>query len=87
MGNPGPVFGLRAVEFRNPQVVGQGHLKGVLMQGQHRMDAIAFQYADRGSWVGEGAVDVALRIERNEFQGRSSLQARLVGLSPAGGSG
>jgi len=83
MGNPGPVFGVRAVTFANRQVVGQGHLKGLLRQGNHRVETIGFQWADRVPWLGDEPVDVAVRLERNEFGGRSELQARLVALTPA----
>ena len=84
MGNPAPVFGIREVEFRQPQVVGQGHLKGVLQSGATRIEAIGFQLADRVTWLSGGPVDVAVRLERNEFMGRNTLQARLVAVTPAG---
>jgi single-stranded-DNA-specific exonuclease len=84
MGNPAPVFGVRNVEFRNPQVVGQGHLKGLLRASDRSVEAIGFQLAERVPWLGSGPVDAAIRLERNEYYGRSSLQARLVALSPAG---
>lgn len=86
MGNPGPVFGVRRVTFANRQVVGQGHLKGQLRQGNHRVETIGFQWADRVPWLGDEPVDVAVRLERNEFGGRSALQARLVALTPAEGT-
>jgi hypothetical protein len=46
------------------------------------LEAIAFNWADRVASFGDGEVDVAFRLERNEWQGRSSLQARVVALSP-----
>ena len=85
MGNPGPVFGVRRVLFASRQVVGSGHLKGLLRHGEHRVETIGFQWADRVPWLGDGPVDAAIRIERNEFGGRSVLQARLVALTPSDG--
>lgn len=85
MGNPGPVFGVRNVGFAGRQVVGSGHLKGLLRAGEHRVEAIGFQWADRVPWLGDEPVDAAIRLERNEFGGRSTLQARLVALAPSVG--
>jgi len=83
MGNPAPVFGVRDVDFRQPQVVGQGHLKGILASGDTRIEAIGFQLADRVTWLSGQPVDAAVRLERNEFMGRNTLQARLVAVTPA----
>jgi hypothetical protein len=58
-------------------------LKGVLRQGGAALDAIGFQLADRVPWLGQGRIDAAVRLERNEFMGRTSLQARLVALTPS----
>lgn len=82
MGNPGPVFGVRGADFRNRMVVGSGHLKGRLGSPSAGLDAIGFQLADRVPWRGESRVDVAFRLERNEFRGSSTLQARLLALAP-----
>jgi single-stranded-DNA-specific exonuclease len=82
MGNPGAVFGVRNVRFENPRVVGSNHLKGVLSSGTGGVDAIAFGWADRYAEYGDGAVDAAVRLERNEWNGRSVLQARAVALAP-----
>ena len=42
---------------------GQGHLKGALDDGAHRLPAIGFQWADRVPWLGDDLVDAAFRIE------------------------
>jgi single-stranded-DNA-specific exonuclease len=81
-GNPSPVFGVRGVRFLNPSIVGNGHLKGVLDDGASRVWAIGFQWADRVPWLGDGLVDAAFRIECDEWEGLTSLQARLCALSP-----
>jgi single-stranded-DNA-specific exonuclease len=81
-GNPSPVFGVRGVRFANRTIVGNGHLKGFLEDGTGRLCAIGFQWADRVPWLGDGLVDAAFRIETNEWNGFSTLQARLCALTP-----
>jgi single-stranded-DNA-specific exonuclease len=81
-GNPSPVFGVRGVRFMNRSIVGNGHLKGALDDGTNRLWAIGFQWADRVPWLGDGLVDAAFRIECDEWNGLSSLQARLCALTP-----
>jgi hypothetical protein len=65
--------------------VGSNHLRGVLAAGSRRLEAIGFQWADRVPWLGQAPVDAAFKLERNEWNGRSTLQARLVALTPAAG--
>ena len=43
-----------------------------------RLAAIGFQWADRAAGLGDGPVDAAFRLETNEWQGISTLQARLL---------
>ena len=81
-GNASPVFGVRGVRFTHRSVVGSGHIKGVLDDGTTRLSVIGFQWADRVPWLGEELVDAAFRIECNEWNGMSTLQARLCALSP-----
>lgn len=84
MGNPGAIFGVRNVRLGNTRTVGSNHLKGVLRAGGRGIDTIAFGWADRSAAYVDGAVDVAFRLEQNEWNGRTSLQARAVSLAPAG---
>lgn len=86
MGNASPVFGARGVRLHNPRVVGANHLKATLAGGGRTLDAIAFGWADRLGWLGDGTADVAFRLERNEFRGQSTLQARVLAVSPPGGA-
>ena len=81
-GNPSPVFGVRGVQFTNRSIVGSGHLKGMLDDGTSKVSVIGFQWADRATWLGDEPVDAAFRIECNEWNGTSTLQARLCALSP-----
>jgi single-stranded-DNA-specific exonuclease len=85
-GNASPVFGVRGVRLTGRSRVGSGHLKGTLDDGTTRLPAIGFQWADRVPWLGEGLIDAAFRLEPNEWNGHTTLQARLCALSPHGGS-
>ena len=83
MGNPGPVFGVRGVRFCERKRVGERHLRGLIMRDDSTIAAIGFDWADRVPWLCDDPVDVAFRLECNEWQGRESLQARVVGISPS----
>lgn len=84
IGNPGPLFracGLRVGEAR---VVGERHLKAVLVQDGARVPAIGFGLAERfpPHRCSSGSFDALFRLERNEWRGRESVQAKLVDLRP-----
>ena len=84
-GNPGPVLGVAEGRIRSDQVVGGSHLKFTLEDSSGDIPAIAFNWADRLPTESRRLpVDVALRLERNEWRGTSTLQARVVHLRPAG---
>lgn len=85
MGNPAPVFGVRRARLRAARKVGSNHLKATLDGVGRGLDAIAFNWYDRAGGLEGVPVDVAFRLERNEWQGRSTLQARVVALGPAAG--
>jgi hypothetical protein len=82
MGNPAPVFGVRGVALARRQRVGTNHLRGTLMGGEGSLGAIGFRLADRVSTQDDGPVDAAFRLEQNEFRGQTSLQARLLSVTP-----
>ena len=82
MGNAAPVFGVRGVEFTGRQLVGANHLKGALQAATRSLDAIGFRLGDRLEELGRGPVDAAFRLEQNEFRGMSTLQARLLTVTP-----
>jgi single-stranded-DNA-specific exonuclease len=82
MGNAAPVFGVRGVEFTGRQLVGTNHLKGALQAATRSLDAIGFRLGDRLEGLGLGPVDAAFRLEQNEFRGLSTLQARLLTVTP-----
>jgi single-stranded-DNA-specific exonuclease len=82
MGNPGPVFGARAIRLDGARRVGSGHLKGVLAAPGGRLAAIGFNWADRAPKT--ELLDVAFRLEQNQWQGGVTLQARILALTEAG---
>jgi single-stranded-DNA-specific exonuclease len=88
IGNPRPVFWARGLEqVRAPKVVGGGHLKLRLRDGTREIDAIGFGLAARRppESLGSGPVDALFQLRRNEYAGRSRLEARLVDLKPSSG--
>ncbi|CAN5649029.1 single-stranded-DNA-specific exonuclease RecJ [soil metagenome] len=84
MGNPTPTFAVRGVYLDGtPRVVGQNHLKLALTSGDHTLDAIGFGMGDRVPGLTVGPLDVAFRLEENSWNGRTTVQAKLVDLRPA----
>jgi single-stranded-DNA-specific exonuclease len=85
-GNPTPVFSTRGVvAAAPPRVVGDRHLKLTLASHGSTMEAIGFGMAGLGGepWVAGGPMDVAFKLEENHWNGRTSLQAKIVDLRPA----
>ncbi|HEX6912295.1 MAG TPA: hypothetical protein VF142_17960, partial [Longimicrobium sp.] len=84
-GNATPVFAARGVAVADHKVVGSGHLKMTLGAYGARLDAIGFGMGGRAQEPGFGRqlLDVAFKLEENHFNGRTSVQARLVDFRPA----
>jgi single-stranded-DNA-specific exonuclease len=85
-GNATPVFAARRVGVvGEPRIVGQNHLKLTIAAHGRSMDAIGFNMGERGQepWLPGGQVDLAFKLEENHYNGRSSLQAKIVDLRPA----
>ena len=82
-GNPAPILGVERAFARSPETVGSNHLKFTLEDDSGKLPAIGFDWADRveQDWW-RRPVDVALRLDRHEWRGRSSLQARVVQIKP-----
>jgi single-stranded-DNA-specific exonuclease len=82
-GNPAPVFGVRNVRAVGARRVGTNHLRLTLDDGSGVLPAIGFRWADvvPEDWLGQ-PLDVAFRLERDEWQGRVTLQARIACLAP-----
>lgn len=83
-GNPAPVFGVAGARALEPRAVGDNHLKFTLRDGTANLSAIGFDWADRvrAEWL-DDALDVAFRVERDDWRGDSTLQARVVDIKPA----
>jgi single-stranded-DNA-specific exonuclease len=83
-GNPAPVFGVRNARAVGARRVGEHHLRFLLDDGSGLLPAIGFRWADLvpQTWL-ERPVDVAFRLERDEWQGRVSLQARVAAIAPS----
>src|SRR5213594_3345072 len=83
-GNPAPVFGVRQARAVGARRVGTNHLRFTLDDASGALPAIAFQWADAipDHWLAE-RLDVAFRLERDEWQGRTTLQARVAAMAPS----
>ena len=84
-GNPAPVFGVRAARAVGARRVGTNHLRFTLDDGSGVLPAIGFRWADvvPDAWLAR-PLDVAFRLERDDWQGRTTLQARVAAIAPSG---
>jgi single-stranded-DNA-specific exonuclease len=82
VGNPSPVFAARNVVLAAPpRVVGRDGLKLRLVTGSGELDAMGWGMSGYAEQLQPGStVDIAFRIERDEYRGASTLQARLTDL-------
>jgi single-stranded-DNA-specific exonuclease len=80
IGNPTPVLLARNVTIaRPPRAIGQDGLKLVLDTGTGSLDAIGWGLAGRANEFQPGTkVDIAFRLERDDYRGESYLQARIA---------
>jgi len=84
IGNPTPVLLARNVTIaRPPRTIGRDGLKLVLDTGTGSIEAIGWGFAHRvAEFEPGGCVDVAFRLERDEYRGESRLQARIADVRP-----
>jgi single-stranded-DNA-specific exonuclease len=75
-GNPAPVIVCLGVECLGSRVINQRHLKVQLSQGGNVLEAIAFDMAAHHPL--NGTLDVALGARLSTYQGRTSLDLRLL---------
>ncbi|GAB4524474.1 MAG: single-stranded-DNA-specific exonuclease RecJ [Anaerolineales bacterium] len=84
-GNPSAIFVSRDVRVTYRRALGKdgAHLRFGVSDGRITWDAIAFR---QGHWYAEmpERVDILYTFERNEYNGRTSLQLNVRDLKPAG---
>jgi single-stranded-DNA-specific exonuclease len=87
IGNPAPVLLARNVVIaKPPRAVGHDGLKLVLDTGTGSLEALGWGFAPR---VAEfqlqpgSRIDIAFRLERDEYRGESYLQARIADIRPS----
>ncbi|GMR11248.1 MAG: single-stranded-DNA-specific exonuclease RecJ [Anaerolineae bacterium] len=81
--NPYPVFSTSGVEVHSKRTVGQGgrHLKLTVRHAGRVFDAIAFGFGDQTAALPD-RLELAYRLERNEFRGAVSLQLNVQDFRP-----
>lgn len=85
VGNPSPLFLSRGVRLAGgTRTVGRDGLKLLLDAGSRTLPALGWGMAERSADIAAAqALDVVYRLERDEYKGVTSLQARLVDFAPA----
>jgi single-stranded-DNA-specific exonuclease len=80
IGNPSPVLVAREVRIAAaPKTVGKDGLRIRLLQNGVELTALGWGMAHRAAELAAGTVvDIAFRVERDEWNGESRLQARLA---------
>jgi single-stranded-DNA-specific exonuclease len=80
VGNPGPVFVARSVKAEGtPRRIGATGIRTRLNQDGASIDAVAWDFAHRVGQIDWNApMEVAYRLERDVYQGRTRVQACLV---------
>ncbi len=80
IGNPGPLFVANGVRIAtNATKIGTNGVKLAIEVPQGTIEAVGWGLSDRSDELRAGAsVDIAYKLERNEFRGRSTLQLGLV---------
>ncbi len=86
IGNPTPVMLARKVVIsKPPRTIGLDGLKLVLDTGTGSIEAIGWGLAHRAAeFQPGGCVDIAFRLEKDEYRGESRLQARIADIRPCG---
>ncbi|MHB0924478.1 MAG: single-stranded-DNA-specific exonuclease RecJ [Bellilinea sp.] len=83
--NPGAVFCTRDLEIRYPKTVGNDktHLKMSVTDGHLIFDSIAFRFGHLLADLPK-RVDIAYHFEKNIYNGRETLQLRVIDIRPTG---
>ena len=85
IGNPTPVLLAHNVTIaRPPRAIGQDGLKLALDTGTGSLEAVGWGLASRVQEFQPGTkVDVAFRLERDDYRGETYLQARIADIRPS----
>lgn len=85
IGNPGPTFLVRGASVAGtPRVVAGDGLKLRIGTSRGSVDAIGWGLAPRAAEASAGGrLDLVVRLERDEWQGVSRLQAKILDFAPA----
>jgi single-stranded-DNA-specific exonuclease len=80
IGNPGPLFLARDVKIAtNATKIGANGVKFAVESPQGAIEAVGWGMSERSAELRAGAsIDIAYKLERNEFRGKSTLQLALV---------
>jgi single-stranded-DNA-specific exonuclease len=80
IGNPGPLFLARDVRIStNATKIGANGVKFTVESPQGVIETVGWGLSERSAELRAGAsVDIAYKLERNEFRGKSSLQLALI---------
>jgi single-stranded-DNA-specific exonuclease len=87
VGNPSPVLVARNVALAAPpKLVGRDGLKLRLSTGKGELEAVGWGFADRiAEFESASRVDIAFRLESDEYKGRTKLQAKIADITPLAG--
>jgi single-stranded-DNA-specific exonuclease len=81
-GNREPLFASRHVLVRDARIVGNGHLKLIVSDGQTTWDAIAFRQGDWASKMPR-QIDVVYELDASVWNGKERLQLNVKDLRPS----
>ena len=76
-GNPEPLFLLRNARAQQVTPCGTGHLKFSIRQGGFSLPCVAFAFPPHWADILPGEIDLLVSAQKNEWQGRVSLQLRV----------
>ena len=87
MGNPGVVFGLEHLRLvGEPRPIGAGHVRLTVADGAGRLPLVGFGVRDEVQQVvagSSGPFRAAIRLQRDQWQGRDEIEGRLVAFEAA----
>jgi single-stranded-DNA-specific exonuclease len=83
MGNPGPVFGLEAVQLTGPRPIGERHIRFVLTDGQARLRTVAWGMREDVERVAASGsrLRAAVKLDHDSWLGQETVEGRLVTLA------